>query len=75
MWFGGVDERWDRATLEGGDVLVVGNGAVLIGMGERTTPVAVELLAEELFRCGAARRGRRRAAAEGRGPTCTSTRS
>ncbi len=30
------------ATIEGGDVLVIGNGAVLIGMGERTTPQAVE---------------------------------
>ena len=40
--------------LEGGDILVIGNGAVLVGMGERTTPVAVELLAERLFAAGAA---------------------
>lgn len=26
------------STIEGGDVLVIGNGAVLIGMSERTTP-------------------------------------
>ncbi|MFJ6216508.1 arginine deiminase [Streptomyces sp. NPDC092296] len=44
------------STIEGGDVLVIGNGAVLIGMSERTTPQAVELLAHELFRAGSARR-------------------
>ncbi len=55
VWFGGVEIDWSRATLEGGDVLVIGNGAVLIGMGERSTPYAVELLAQRLFACGAAR--------------------
>ena len=42
------------ATMEGGDVLVIGNGAVLIGMGERTRPAAVEAYAERLFADGAA---------------------
>jgi arginine deiminase len=37
------------ASIEGGDVHVIGNGAVMIGMGERTTPMAVELLAQALF--------------------------
>jgi arginine deiminase len=55
LWFGGVDEDWGRATIEGGDVLVIGNGAVLIGMGERTTPYAIELLAQRLFTRHAAR--------------------
>ncbi|MEV8550177.1 arginine deiminase [Streptomyces glaucescens] len=36
-------------TLEGGDIHVVGNGAVMVGMGERTTPQAVENLAARLF--------------------------
>ena len=54
LWYGGVDEEWGRATIEGGDVLVVGEGAVLIGMGERTTPFAVERLAQQLFSRGAA---------------------
>lgn len=54
-WYGGVDEQWGRATLEGGDVLVIGNGAVLIGMGERTSPFAIEQLAQRLFAHGAAR--------------------
>jgi arginine deiminase len=43
------------AHTEGGDILVVGNGCVLIGMGERTRPITVELLAERLFEAGAAR--------------------
>jgi arginine deiminase len=43
------------AALEGGDILVIGNGAVMIGMGERTRPAAVEALAERLFAAGAAR--------------------
>ncbi len=44
------------ATVEGGDVLVIGNGAVLVGMSERTTPAGVERLARRLFEAGAARR-------------------
>jgi arginine deiminase len=44
------------ATMEGGDVLVIGNGAVLVGMSERTTPQAVERLAIRLFAAGSARR-------------------
>jgi arginine deiminase len=50
--YGSVDDRWGPATLEGGDVLVVGRGTVLIGMGERSTPQAVELLARRLFAAG-----------------------
>jgi arginine deiminase len=42
------------AMLEGGDMLVIGNGCVLIGMGERTRPVAVEQIAQRLFATGAA---------------------
>ncbi|OEV04525.1 arginine deiminase [Streptomyces oceani] len=42
------------STIEGGDVLVIGNGAVLVGMSERTTPQAVETLARGLFAAGSA---------------------
>ncbi len=42
------------ATTEGGDILVIGNGAVLIGMSERTTPQGVERLAKRIFAGGAA---------------------
>ncbi|MFI6319267.1 arginine deiminase [Nonomuraea sp. NPDC050556] len=44
------------ATMEGGDVLVIGRGAVLIGMSERTQPQAVEMLAQNLFKAGAAKK-------------------
>jgi len=50
------DELGGPANLEGGDVLVIGNGAVLVGMGERSTPTAVELYARRLFDAGAAER-------------------
>src|ERR1700691_3766183 len=53
-YFGGDGDGRLPASIEGGDVHVVGNGAVLIGMGERTTPMAVELLARSLFASGQA---------------------
>lgn len=43
------------ATMEGGDVLVIGRGVVLVGMSERTTPQGVERLALRLFAAGSAR--------------------
>jgi arginine deiminase len=49
------EARPDDPSLEGGDVLVIGNGCVLVGMGERTRPAAVEQLAERLFAADAAR--------------------
>ena len=53
FWYHGADAA--PATIEGGDILVIGNGAVLVGMSERTTPQAVEVLAHRLFNAGAAR--------------------
>src|SRR5207302_9368965 len=53
IWYQGTQAA--PATIEGGDVLVIGNGAVLVGMSERTTPQAVETLASRLFAAGAAR--------------------
>ena len=61
MFAGGKFHVWSEgqaaypSTIEGGDVLVIGNGAVLIGMSERTTPQAVEMLARGLFAAGSAR--------------------
>ncbi|HEH8789373.1 TPA: arginine deiminase, partial [Salmonella enterica] len=49
-YFGDENINYDHATLEGGDVLVIGRGAVLIGMSERTTPQGVEFLAASLFK-------------------------
>ena len=58
--FAGGEFAWwtegkaEDPSLEGGDVLVIGNGAVLVGMGERTRPAGVEQLAERLFAAEAA---------------------
>jgi arginine deiminase len=54
VWLGGADQDWGRAHVEGGDVQPIGNGTVMIGMGERTTPQAVLWIARELFRAGSA---------------------
>jgi arginine deiminase len=55
IWFGGVDHDWGGATLEGGDVMPVGNGVLLVGQGERSNARAVSILAQNLFAAGAAR--------------------
>jgi arginine deiminase len=54
IWLGGSDEDWGRCHVEGGDVQPIGNGTVMIGMGERTTPQAVTWIARSLFRAEAA---------------------
>jgi arginine deiminase len=55
-WWGDPDEDYGLASLEGGDVMVLGAGVVLVGMGERTSPQAVSQLARRLFAAGAATR-------------------
>lgn len=40
---------YDNTMIEGGDILVIGQGAVLIGMSERTNAQGVEALARQLF--------------------------
>jgi arginine deiminase len=54
-YYGDEQKAYDKATIEGGDVLVLGKGAVLIGMSERTTPQGVEHLASNLFKHGQAK--------------------
>ena len=54
VWWGDPEKSWEMATLEGGDVLVPGNGVVLIGMSERSSRQAITQVAAELFRTGAA---------------------
>jgi arginine deiminase len=54
VWYGGDDAPHQPATLEGGDIHVLGNGAVMIGLGERSTAMGVENLARSLFSAGAA---------------------
>jgi arginine deiminase len=53
VWYPGTD--FALPSLEGGDVHVLGGGLLLIGMSERTTPQAIELIARRLFTAGAAR--------------------
>ena len=55
IWYGGVDHDWGTASIEGGDIMPVGDGVVLVGQGERSTAKAVSILAERLFAENAAR--------------------
>jgi arginine deiminase len=57
----GPDGRFETAdfglaSLEGGDVMPIGNGAVLIGMSERSQGRMIEQIAKALFARGAAER-------------------
>ena len=63
VWFGDRDEPGragahgsSGATLEGGDVMPIGRGTVLVGMGERTSHQAITQLARAMFDQGAAER-------------------
>ncbi|SCK50326.1 arginine deiminase [Variovorax sp. HW608] len=56
IWWGDSDENFGASTMEGGDVMPVGKGVVLIGMGERTTRQAVFQVAQQLFAHKAAER-------------------
>ena len=50
VWWGDPERDFGPATLEGGDILPLGNGIVFVGMGERSTPQAVGQLARALFK-------------------------
>jgi arginine deiminase len=54
VWWGDPERDWGLATLEGGDVMPVGNGVVLVGMSERSSRQAITQLAAALFERGAA---------------------
>ncbi len=56
IWWGDPMVDHGPATVEGGDVMPIGGGCVLIGMGERTTPQAVGQIARSLFAGGGATR-------------------
>jgi arginine deiminase len=56
VWWGDPEQDWAMATIEGGDVLVPGNGLVIIGMSERTSRQAITQVAARLFERGAAER-------------------
>jgi arginine deiminase len=55
IWFGGFDHDWGGATMEGGDVMPIGDGVLLVGQGERSNARAVSILAQNLFAADAAR--------------------
>jgi arginine deiminase len=55
IWYGGFDHDWGSASIEGGDVMPVGDRVLLVGQGERTTARAVGILAQNLFAADAAR--------------------
>ena len=56
IWWGDPIHDHGLATLEGGDVMPIGKGNVLIGMSERTSRQAITQLAAALFQKGAAER-------------------
>jgi arginine deiminase len=49
-------QNFGRSSLEGGDVLPIGNRTVLIGMSERTQGSMIEQIADSLFTRGSADR-------------------
>ncbi|MGY0020539.1 arginine deiminase [Streptomyces sp. cg35] len=54
VWWGDPELGWGQATFEGGDIMPVGNGVVLMGMSERTSRQAITQVAAALFEKGAA---------------------
>ena len=56
VWWGDPDRDWGQASFEGGDIMPVGNGVVLMGMSERTSRQAITQVAAALFDAGAAER-------------------
>jgi arginine deiminase len=54
VWMGDIDQDHGLASLEGGDVMPLSDGVVLVGMGERSSPQGVCQLARSLFAAGAA---------------------
>ncbi len=55
IWFGGATHDWGAATIEGGDVMPIGDGVILVGQGERSTAMAASILARKMFADGDAR--------------------
>jgi arginine deiminase len=52
IWYGGDGLDHYPAVVEGGDLMVIGNRTLLVGMGERTSPQGVEALARAMFEAG-----------------------
>ena len=73
VWWGDPEQDWGQATFEGGDVMPVGNGVVLMGMSERTSRQAITQVAAALFDAGRGRARRSWPACPSCGRRCTST--
>src|SRR5262245_14156874 len=56
VWWGDPTQDWGLATLEGGDVMPIGNQTVLVGMSERSSRQGISQMAAALFEKGAAER-------------------
>ena len=56
VWWGDPTKDHGMATFEGGDVMPIGKGNVLIGMSERTSRQAISQVAAALFAKNAAER-------------------
>ncbi len=56
VWWGDPTVNHGLATFEGGDVMPIGNGTVLVGMSERTSRQAIAQVAAALFAKGGAER-------------------
>lgn len=50
--YGNDSVSHEAATVEGGDITVIGNRTLMIGMGERSTPQGVETLSRQVFEHG-----------------------
>ena len=75
VWWGDPEQEWGQAPFEGGDIMPVGNGVVLMGMSERTSRQAITQVAASLFDARRRRARHRRRDAASCGRRCTSTRS
>jgi arginine deiminase len=49
VWYGKEPDDVYPASIEGGDILVLNPDTVVVGLGERTAPAAVEMMARRLF--------------------------
>ncbi|MEF2978823.1 arginine deiminase [Subtercola sp. YIM 133946] len=54
VWWGDPEQNWGQSSMEGGDIMPVGTGVVLMGMSERTSRQAITQVAAALFEQGAA---------------------
>ncbi|WP_239455407.1 arginine deiminase [Nocardioides gilvus] len=53
VWWGDPTLDWGLSTVEGGDVMPIGNRTVLVGLSERTSRQGIGSLAKALFTQGA----------------------